>query len=78
MNSYQRFALNYYLSEYPVEWDFDRVIETLYDDDYESCEQVVVWASFEDYPRDMVCELIEDMVSALQLNFVPKEEVSNV
>jgi hypothetical protein len=74
MNKYQMFAVGYHLSEYPYEWDYDQILNALTVDDDKSREHVTVCEMFEDYPNELICEMINDMADLLEVYFIPKLE----
>ena len=56
MKHSQRFALNEWLSEYPLELSYDEVVELLLKED----ERVAVWHWFENTPAHELVENIEN------------------
>lgn len=69
MNTYERIALDTYLSMYPNEWSYDHVLEVL---EYEEDERVLVWAPFVHWTRDDLCVLIDKMKYTLEQNFTER------
>lgn len=73
MNAYDLFVLNHFLSEFPEGWDFDRVLETLEENDDDCRDNIVVWEPYEDWDRSQLCEAIEDMRVDLERKFMVKQ-----
>lgn len=73
MNAYESFVLNHFLSEYPEGWDFDRILETLEENDDDCRDNIVVWEPYEDWDRSQLCEAIDDMRVDLERKFMVKQ-----
>lgn len=73
MNAYESFALDHFLTEYPEGWDFDRVLETLEENDDDCRDNIVVWEPFEDWDRAQLCEFMDDMRVDLERKFMVKQ-----
>lgn len=72
MNTYEAFALGHFLSEFPDEWDYDRVLETLEANDDDCRDNIVVWEPYEDWGVGVLCEAIDDMKHDLERIFLEK------
>ena len=72
MSAYELFVLNQFLSEFPAEWDYDRVLETLEENDDDCRDNIVVWYPYEDFDRAQLCEIIDDMRADLERMFAVK------
>ena len=71
MNSYERFALNEYLSEFPERLNFQEIINVLRRD--EELEGLCINYIFEDMQSSDVAELIENTKCQAELIFNPKD-----
>jgi len=72
MSAYELFVLNHFLSEFPVGWGFDRVLETLEENDDDCRDNLVVWEPYQDFDRAQLCEMMDDMRFDLERMFVVK------
>ena len=69
LNVYERFALEHFLSYYPEDLDLHAIFRLM----EEYSEEVIAWELFyNEEPADLVRE-IENMIIALQKDFVPRE-----
>lgn len=68
MNTFERVALDQYLSSYPVGWDFNRVLDGIEDEE----QDIVIWAPFQDWIRGDIVQLIDDTKFILERSFVEK------
>lgn len=73
MSTYDLFVLGQFLTEFPTGWDFDRVLETLEENDDDCRDNIVVWEPYEDWDRSQLCEAIDDMRAALERLFVVRQ-----
>lgn len=74
MKSYQQFALNHYLSDYPIETDFKTIL-SLIEDEHES---ITIWQPFEDHPRDDLIDFISHLAHELEEKFISLVDVACV
>ncbi len=69
----ENYALNQWLSDYPIDWDYSKIIECLNhdcrnwgmfvmpeDEDNDDAEKVSPWQTIEDFDGDQIAEFIED------------------
>ena len=68
INTFERVALDQYLSSYPVGWEFNRILDGIEDEE----QDIVIWAPFQDWVRGDIVQLIDDTKFILERNFVPK------
>jgi hypothetical protein len=61
----ERFALCYYLSEFPDKLEYEKVLDLIMDED----DEISVWQPFEDYESSWVVDHIEEMVVTLNCFF---------
>jgi len=54
----ETFALNQWLSDYPVDWTYEQIIESIRSDDYDY-DDILIWELIEDETCYRVVELIE-------------------
>jgi hypothetical protein len=67
LNKYERFACDWFLSQYPKDLSYTEVQamidstqeDSTYDDNF------LIWNYFENEPSEDICELMDDMVSHL-------------
>jgi hypothetical protein len=63
-------ALSNYLSDYPDDWSFDKIINLLLKGDSEKLrESILVWETFEHYSPLDVARYIEDLKSSVMWRF---------
>jgi len=67
MNKYESFAVGHYLSSWPENMSYEKIIETLNSD----IDTMVLWPCgiYEDLPRRDVAYLIQDMADTLKIKF---------
>lgn len=68
MNTFERVALDQYLSNYPVGWDFNRILDGIEDNE----QDIVIWAPFQDWVRGDIVQLIDDTKFILERSFDEK------
>lgn len=62
----ETFALNQWLSDYPVRMSYDEIILNLVNDKYGYDYDIVVWEPIEDYPGEDIAEMIQDTREAFE------------
>ena len=61
MKTSEQFALNQWLSDYPEDMSYQKIIKKMTTSkSYWSCAGIIVWEVVEDHPLDQVAEFIED------------------
>ena len=71
INTFERVALDQYLSSYPVGWEFNRILDGIEDEE----QDIVIWAPFQDWVRGDIVQLIDDTKFILERSFVEKVKV---
>lgn len=67
MKKSEQFALNQWLSDYPVNLAYDEIISVLNNAEVDfTIDEISVWEIVEDYPLDQVAEFIEDTKNAFE------------
>lgn len=74
MKSYQQFALNHYLTHYPINTDFETILSLIQDADV----SITVWAPFEHYPPNEIEDFISHMAHDLEEKFIALSNVACV
>jgi hypothetical protein len=69
LTKYEKFVLDWHLSEYPSGWDYDRVLETLEDNGDDCRNHISIWSMYEDCPVGELCNSIDTMKDQLEINF---------
>lgn len=63
----EQFALDQWLSDYPVNLAYDEIISVLNNAEVDfTIDEISVWEIVEDYPLDQVAEFIEDTKNAFE------------
>ena len=71
INTFERVALDQYLSSYPVGWEFNRILDGIEDEE----QDIVIWAPFQDWVRGDIVQLIDDTKFILERSFDEKVKV---
>lgn len=66
MNPYELFALDWYLSEYPEDKDFDEILDMV----AEASDDVYPLEDYEDFCGSYLAGMIEELAIALERNFL--------
>lgn len=57
LNKFEKFALDFYLSDYPIDTDYDTILQMISDND----ELIIVFNIIENQTPDNIIESIEDL-----------------
>lgn len=68
MNTYQRTALNAFLSNYPDDCNYHDVLNLLDEDS----EEVLIWEPLQSYDGKYISEQIECLKDTLEHNFIER------
>jgi hypothetical protein len=66
MNPYELFALDWYLSEYPEDKEFDEILDMV----AEASDDVYPLEDYEDFCGSHLAGMIEELAIALERNFL--------
>mgnify|MGYP003330594922 FL=1 len=69
MNTYERIALEQYLSYFNKDWDYEQVCEAIESGDE---DDIQIWEPFENWQRSEVVELIDTLRDTLARTFVAR------
>ena len=71
MNTYEFFAANCFLSEFPLGISLSELVDKILADD----PDVTVWEPFENYPKEWIVNEINVLIFSLADTFTPKEQL---
>lgn len=63
-NAAETFALNQWLSDFPVDMSFDEILDLLHTEKYLDSDDIIVWEPVEDYPGADIAEMMKDTYQA--------------
>lgn len=67
MKNSENFALNQWLSDYPVDMSYGDILEIMRTEENSwKCEEISVWEAVENFTLDQVAEFIEDTKAAFE------------
>lgn len=74
LNTYERFALGQYLSEFPEDKSFHEILDIIEKSDFddEAYDELLVWEPFENCDGDNLAALIGALKEDLEEVFVPR------
>ena len=68
MNAYEKVAVDHYLSDYPNDWDYERILDSI----EKEMEEIVVWEPFCWTNRSELIDLIDALRDTLTRTFIAR------